>query len=70
MDDRRGHVGAAAQPHEVVGDEAVEDAAEKPVQRRASSGSRRQKIVCVVTRPAGTIAAISVSRLVDAATSR
>ena len=70
MDHRRRHVRAAAQPHQVVGDEAVEDAAEEPVQRPASSGSRRQKIVCVVTVAAGTIAAMSVIRLVDAATSR
>ena len=33
VDHRGGHVRAAAQPHQVVRDEAVEDAAQEPVQR-------------------------------------
>ena len=70
MNDGGRHVRAAAQTNQVVGDEAVEDAAQEPVAAPDRAARRRQKMVWVVTAPAGIIAAISVIRLVDAATSR
>ena len=65
-----GHVRADSQPHQVVRDVAVEDRRRGNAGRRRSRSSFRQKIVCVVTTPAGMTAAMSVSRFDAEATSR
>ena len=62
-------MGAAAQAHEVVRNEAVEYPAEKPLYVEVERILQTEDRVCRDTS-AGTIAAISVSRFVDAATSR
>ena len=62
-------MGRLPQAHQVVRHEAVEQPAERML-RSSSSGVFRQNRVWVVTVPAGKTAAISVRRLVAAATSR
>ena len=69
LHDRRRHVRRDAQPHQVVHDEAVEEAAEK-VLRRSGSGVAGRRPCASRRQPAAAAPAMSVSRLVALATSR
>ena len=62
-------MGVHAESNEVIRDEAVEQRAEHVLWRERER-VLRQNSVCVVTARAGTMAAMSVSRLVALATSR